>query len=77
MSIEEIRDKYAPLFYELVMRCEPKNPDLGVNVLSRKAEESARQRSISIEEAYRQIYEETRIRVEKRVTLIQACRIKD
>ena len=77
MNVEQIRKKYAPLFYELLMRCEPRKPELGVDVLSRKAEQRAAEIGSSIEEGYRQIYQEARIRVEKRVALMLSCRRKD
>lgn len=75
MSSKELRERYAPRFYDLLMRCMPRRPDLGVEVLSRKSEERATKRNISLEEAFRQIYEEAADRVRRREALMKDCSI--
>jgi uncharacterized protein with PIN domain len=70
---KRIVEGYRERFRSLLARVRPKRLEFGVELLLRRAGELARRESIPLTQALGRVYEATRVRVEKRVALLEAC----
>ena len=72
-EVESVRRTYEKKFYHLLMRVQPKKPELGVRVLMKKVEDLTRTTSLSFEQACARVYQEVSQRVERRLKLLESC----
>ncbi len=65
---------YREKLRALLLRVRPRRLDFGVDLLVGRAHDLARREGIDVPRALARVYEQTRVRVEKRVALMDACR---
>jgi hypothetical protein len=70
---QRIAEAYRERFRSLLARVRPKRLEFGVELLLGRARELARREAIPLTRALGRVYEQTRVRVEKRVALTAAC----
>lgn len=72
---DRIERGYREKFRVLLSRVRPRRLDFGVELLVGRARERSRREAIPLPRALADLYESTRVRVEKRVALMDACRV--
>jgi len=72
---DRIEEGYREKFRTLLARVRPRRLDFGVELLMGRARDRARRDGIDVPRALAEMYEHTRVRVEKRVALMERCSV--
>lgn len=75
LVFERIRTGYRHRFRALLAQVRPRRLEFGVDLLMRRAEKRSAREGVPLPRALAELYEFTRVRVERRVALMAACTV--